>query len=102
MITMMKSKLSVCGTHCIKCEHFLSSKCSGCTELKGKIWWIDQISAEVCPIYDCVINKKKYENCGMCSELPCAIWKDLKDPSNSDDEHIESINSRVSNLRNQK
>jgi len=57
------------------------------------------ISTAVCPIYDCVVNEKKLENCGVCSEIPCKTWQDLKDPSYTDEQHEASIKTRVENLR---
>lgn len=95
----MKQKLSVCGCDCSACEHFKNSKCSGCSKIEGKVWWTSYISVDICPIYNCVINENKLENCGLCSEIPCKLWRDLKDPSYTDEQHETSINERVENLR---
>ena len=56
----MKNGLSVCGCECPACEYFEKSECAGCSEIKGKVWWLGYINAEVCPIYDCVTEKKNY------------------------------------------
>lgn len=95
----MNAKLSVCGCDCAACEYLKKSECSGCSEIKGKVWWTSYISTTVCPIFDCVANEKKFENCGVCSEIPCKLWRDLKDPSDKDEQHEASIKTRVENLR---
>lgn len=95
----MNTKLPVCGCDCTICEYFKKSECSGCSEIKGKVWWTSYISATICPIYNCVVNEKKFENCGACSEIPCKLWRDLKDPSHTDEQHEASVKNRVENLR---
>jgi hypothetical protein len=45
------------------------------------------------------IGPSKYNNCGKCSSLPCKMWYDLKDPSLSEEEHINSINERTNILK---
>lgn len=95
----MNTKLSVCGCDCMICEYFKKLECSGCSAIKGKVWWTSYISATICPIYNCVVNKKKFENCGACSEISCKLWRDLKDPSHTDEQHKASIKNRVENLR---
>lgn len=95
----MKVELSVCGCDCPACEHFKSSKCSGCSETEGKVWWVSHIPVDTCPIYDCAANEKKLESCGLCPELPCKIWRDLRDPSYTDEQHEASIKNRVEILK---
>jgi len=95
----MNAKLSVCGCDCAICEYFKKAECPGCSEIEGEVWWANYISTAVCPIYDCVVNEKKLENCGVCSEIPCKTWQDLKDPSYTDEQHEASIKTRVENLR---
>ncbi|MBN1385052.1 MAG: DUF3795 domain-containing protein [Elusimicrobia bacterium] len=95
----MNNELSVCGCECPECEHFKKLKCSGCSEIKGKVWWVSYINAEVCPIYSCVSDKKKYNNCGECAEIPCKLWKDLKDPSYTQKQHDAGVKTRVENLK---
>jgi hypothetical protein len=68
--------------------------------MTGKPFWTTEATENgICPLYDCSINKKMFNNCGECSDLPCKIFIDLKDPSISDSEHQKSIKQRVTNLR---
>ncbi|MGC9367748.1 MAG: DUF3795 domain-containing protein [bacterium] len=92
-------ELSVCGSNCKTCPYFQQTICKGCHFIEGKVFWAKTVSAEICPIYDCVVNKYKYAHCGFCDALPCNLWKDLKDPSLSDEEHEQSIDSRVGKLK---
>lgn len=96
----MDLELSVCGCECTASDYFKKSECLGCSETKGKVWWTSLISVPVCPIYDCVINLKKLRNCGECPEVPCKIWRDLKDPNLTAKQHEAGINSRIANLNN--
>jgi hypothetical protein len=98
----MNTKLSVCGSDCSICEYLEKSECIGCSKVKGKVWWLNYISADICPIYNCVINEKKFKNCGECSEIPCKLWRDLKDPNYTDEQHEAGIKNRVENLKNLK
>lgn len=95
----MSKKLSVCGYECSGCEYFKKSECSGCSEIQGKVWWVSYINADICPIYDCVVNEKNFENCGKCAEIPCKLWRDLKDPNHTDEENEASIKDRIENMR---
>ncbi|MDP4182162.1 MAG: DUF3795 domain-containing protein [Bacillota bacterium] len=90
--------LTKCGANCNECRVF-GSECSGCEENCGKPCWNELIGGEKCPIYKCCENNQ-FNNCGMCGSLPCKIWYELKDPSMSDAEHIESVNRRVGILKN--
>jgi len=98
----MNNKLSVCGCDCSICDYFKKAECSGCSEIKGKVWWASFISETICPIYNCVVAEKKFTNCGVCSEIPCKLWRDLKDPNHTDEDHEAGIINRVNNLRNTK
>ncbi len=95
----MSEKISVCGSDCAVCKYLKASKCSGCSDVKGKVFWAEHISAEVCPIYDCVINTKKLKNCGFCSDVPCKLWRDIRDPSYTDEQFEAVIKIRVENLK---
>jgi hypothetical protein len=95
----MNEKVSVCGCDCSVCEHFISSKCSGCSKIEGKVYWASFTSVEICPIYNCVKNERKLKNCGQCSKIPCNIWRELKDPSYTDEQHEAGIDQRVAALK---
>jgi hypothetical protein len=45
------------------------------------------------------VNIKKYKNCGACSELPCKLFFDMKDPNSTEEEHQKSIGTRINLLR---
>ncbi len=94
-------KISACGLICNDC-HFFGKECKGCYSMTGKPFWTaEAIEKGICPLYDCSINQKGFNSCGDCSDLPCRIFMDLKDPAISDSEHRESIKQRVTNLRRQ-
>ncbi len=92
-------KTSACGINCNECA-FFNKECKGCFEVSGKTFWASDINEKgICPLFDCSINKKGYKDCGQCADLPCKIFKEMKDPNISDVEHMESIEKRVYNLR---
>ena len=90
--------LSPCGANCESCEYL--SNCNGCNAMKGKPFYINDFGFEVCQMYDCSVNKKGHKSCAECPELPCQTFYDWKDPSMTDEAHINSINERVKNLKN--
>ena len=92
--------LSKCGLNCQECYAF-QKECAGCEEIYGKPFWTEHIGGRQCPIYQCC-HEKTFENCGKCIEMPCKKWVDLKDPSISDEEHLDSIKKRVSLLKKEK
>lgn len=67
--------------------------------MEGKPFYIKDFGFEICPMYDCSINKKSYESCAGCPELPCQIFHDWKDPNITDEAHVDSINERVKALK---
>jgi len=90
--------LSPCGMNCAACP--LKEKCGeGCQVCGGKPFYIKDFGVEVCPIYDCSVNKNGYKTCAECVELPCQILFDWKDPSMSDEEHCKAIEDNVALLR---
>lgn len=96
---MNKRNISVCGLLCEECQ-FFKETCPGCYEVGGKTFWAEEIiPKKVCPIFDCVINDKEYKNCAECSDLPCNIFNELKDPNISDEEHEKSIKKRILRLK---
>ncbi len=97
---MMNNKnISVCGLFCEECQ-FFKETCPGCDEIKGKTFWAQEIMPEkVCPIFNCAVNDNGYETCGKCSELPCNIFNELRDPNISDEEHESSISERIVRLK---
>lgn len=73
-----------CGHICDKnCPYFLN-KCEGCQKIEGKVFWATYYAKDTCPIYECS-HSKGYAHCGYCSELPCKIWYETRDPSITDE-----------------
>ena len=89
--------LAPCGIDCETCDYF--KDCGGCHAIKGKPFYLKDFGVEVCPMYDCPINKKNYKSCAECHDLPCKIFYDWKDPSMTDEAHLNSINARVKVLK---
>ncbi|MBU1219761.1 DUF3795 domain-containing protein [Myxococcota bacterium] len=92
-------ELSVCGVDCSECEFFKNQTCAGCNAIKGKVFWTTHLNTDVCPIYSCVSTVKNVDDCGKCGDVPCKIWKDLRDPAWDDQQHAESIRKRLDNLK---
>lgn len=89
----------VCGSDCDNCKAF-PAPCQGCSRTQGKIFWAQQfLGQDTCSIYDCAVNKKHYTNCGQCSELPCQIFYNIKEPGSTQEEHLKGIERRVNNLK---
>jgi hypothetical protein len=91
--------LSPCGIKCGEFEACKSANCGGCHAIKGKPFYLKDFGVEVCPIYDCAVNKKGYHTCGECEQLPCEIIYGWKDPSSSDEEHAQSIKHNAALLK---
>ena len=89
--------LSPCGADCESCTYH--KNCGGCCTIKGKPFYLRDVGVEVCPMYDCPVNKKGYKSCAECPELPCQIFYDWKDPSMTDEAHINSIDKCVKALK---
>lgn len=89
--------LAPCGANCTECPY--EKDCGGCFAISGKPFYIKDFGMDACPLYDCPVNKKGYRTCGECPELPCKSFYDWKDPSMSDEAHIQSIEERTKALR---
>lgn len=87
--------LSCCGTECAECEYY-GTMCKGCNASFGKVFHAPK--GQACPIYECTVNQKKLKGCGVCSNVPCDIWRETKDPSFSDEEFERNIQERVNRL----
>lgn len=93
-----KNYAPVCGIYCGNCD-FLGKQCRGCGVEKGKPFWTTEIHVDVCPLHSCCFNQKKMEHCGLCSDFPCAIFLELRDPGMSDEEFQKSLAARQEALR---
>lgn len=88
--------LSCCGTECTEC-HFYQNGCGGCNECQGRVFHVPERKA--CPIYRCSVQKNRHVTCGSCKKIPCAIWKETRDPQFSEEEFERSILERIHNLK---
>ena len=52
------------------------------------------MKVEVCPLYDCCVNKKRLEHCSLCDEFPCETFVGLRDPSLNEEEAEEAWSKR--------
>ena len=91
----------VCGLYCGDCE-YLGSQCRGCGHVEGKPFWTASFGVDVCPLYDCCINKKGLEHCGLCDELPCETFLTMQDPSLSPEEAKQALENRQVALHHRK
>lgn len=94
-----KMILSACGLICNECE-FFNKTCTGCIEVKGSTFWAKEMMPDkVCPLFDCSVNQKGFRNCGDCNELPCKMFREMKDPNSTEEQHQQSLLKRVEALR---
>jgi hypothetical protein len=97
---MLDSNLAaVCGLYCGTCEH-LDNKCKGCGHVQGRPFWTSLMQIAACPLYDCCVNNKHLEHCGLCPEFPCATFLEMRDPSLSDAEAEQALQTRQQELIN--
>ena len=93
-----KNYAPVCGIYCRDCD-FLGNQCQGCGYINGKPFWTTQLPSGICPLYDCCINQKQIEHCGLCDDFPCRTFMELRDPNMSDTEFEISLHQRQAALR---
>lgn len=87
----MKKRLGCCGVFCEECRHY-PSECKGCTEIKGSVFWMKYAGENICDIYDCCINKKKYVHCGKCEEFPCDLYNHDEPTKPPEENRLEHLN----------
>lgn len=91
--------LSSCGLICSECE-FYGKQCEGCYQVKGSTFWAKEMMPDkTCPLFKCAINEKGFTSCGDCRELPCQLFRSMKDPASTDEEHQKSLVLRVQRLK---
>jgi hypothetical protein len=96
-----KAYAPVCGLYCGECP-LLGKQCTGCGNVEGRPFWTSYMKDGICPLHDCCQNTKKLEHCGLCEELPCKVFNELRDPDLSDQAFAESLSARVKNLKARK
>ena len=90
--------LSACGLVCSDCE-FYGTQCNGCHAVKGETFWAkEHVPSKTCPLYDCSVNKLHYSDCGKCADLPCTMFREMKDPNSTEQEHQQGLIDRVTRL----
>lgn len=89
--------LSPCGIDCETCKDY--GICGGCRAAKGKPFHIRDYGMEICPHYDCAVNKWGYQTCGECPGLPCRLFYELVDPSVAEETQAAFIDERVRILK---
>ena len=88
--------LSCCGTDCAACP-LHGNQCAGCNETYGRVFHAPE--GQACPIYACCAGKRRFATCGDCGEMPCSVWQSVRDPSLSDEQFRDSIDTRVCALK---
>ena len=96
-----KNLAPVCRLYSGPCEYF-ENHCQGCGYVKGRPFWTAQMELEACPLYDCCLNKKRLEHCGLCDEFPCDIFTELRDPSLSEEAAKKALYARQNELAKRK
>ncbi|MGL4670350.1 MAG: DUF3795 domain-containing protein [Methanobacteriaceae archaeon] len=94
----MKKVESCCGVVCSDCEWYPKS-CLGCPSIQGKAFWTKYLNKDICDIYQCCINEKKYKDCGECKDLPCEKYNQ-KDLTKTKEENQTTFNKQIENLKN--
>lgn len=95
----MKKQQSIacCGVDCAQCGAF-PTECGGCRGTEGRVPWTAFLNLEQCAIYSCCVEDKKHCHCGVCPQFPCRQFRDMKNPSFSEEEFAADMQSRRHNL----
>lgn len=93
----MEKIISCCGVICSDCKSF-PNECKGCPEIKGQVYWLEYTGENICDIYDCCINQKKFPHCGKCHSLPCEYYK-RDDPTKSPEENANDHRKQLEQLK---
>jgi TfoX/Sxy family transcriptional regulator of competence genes len=91
----VKKIISPCGAVCKECKSY-PKECGGCAKIKGKVFWLEYVGADICPIYQCCKDKGE-KHCGNCPKLPCE--KFMKDPNFSEEENEANLKKMIKNLK---
>ena len=68
--------------------------------VKGQTFWAKEMMPnKTCSLFHCAVNEKKFAHCGECGELPCATFREMKDPESSTEEHEAMLAIRADRLR---
>lgn len=89
--------ISCCGVVCSECIYY-PENCKGCPAISGKPFWLQYSEEDICSIYECCINQKKYAHCGQCELLPCKHYE-RDDPTKTPEENAEDHRKQIEHLR---
>jgi len=90
---------TICGLFCSDCK-FIEVKCDGCYNIKGTPFWTKFLDIDICPMYNCCVNIKKLDHCGLCNAFPCEVFIEMEvnDPNISSEEAEQSLENRINIL----
>ena len=94
----LKKIISCCGAVCSGCEKY-PNDCKGCSDVKGKVFWLEFTGGMVCDIYNCCVDQKRFDHCGQCSSLPCQFFLDTIDPNKTKEENEKILESQLYHLK---
>jgi len=97
---MVKKELAtVCGICCGDCPNF-KKECKGCSAVGGNPFWTEYLKIDICPLYDCCVNKMDIEHCGLCGKFACRTFMTMEsnDPGLSKEKAEASANNRKRHL----
>ncbi len=89
---------TVCGLCCGDCA-YLKDGCQGCNAEKGAPFWTQFAGVTVCPVYDCCVNERRLEHCGLCDSMPCGRFTQIKEPNVTEAQEQECLRARVAELK---
>ncbi|WP_040198234.1 DUF3795 domain-containing protein [Candidatus Soleaferrea massiliensis] len=94
----MEKIYSCCGVVCSDCPYY-PKECAGCPEIQGNVFWLEYTGGEVCDIYACCTQERKFKHCGQCEQLPCERYTAVSDPTKSEEENQSDLESQLAILR---
>ncbi len=93
----MEKIISCCGVVCSDCKSF-PNDCKGCPEINGKAYWLQYTGEDICGLFDCCVNQKKFPHCGNCASLPCGHYE-RDDPTKTPEENEEDRRKQLAQLK---
>jgi hypothetical protein len=89
-------QISACGRYCDECKTY-NVDCKGCYHTRKEKLMVHEDN--MCPIYECVMDKYENRICSSCQKLPCDNFFKCIDPEFTDDENKKGIEARVNILK---
>jgi hypothetical protein len=91
-------RVTVCGLDCGDCA-CVKEGCRGCNAGKGAPFWCGFAGVTVCPVYACCVNERRLAHCGLCEEMPCGRFTQIRDPDTTEAQDRECLKVRVAALK---